>query len=483
MAQYFIAKTNKPSLSYKVGEKITFSVFPMRNMEGCDQCERVKCTFLADDGTSDERFISLNHERFFTTDYTLTKPGFVKVIIEDVNEDDTPAQLFETTSFVAGAEVESIAYRGNFPPDFDEYWGKIMQSISDFGPKLAYKVKYDHPDVPEDIDCFDVRITTPQEGNYASGYLCIPKNKDNLGIIISFQGYAIGGAVPRWDRDAICFVVNAHGIENGFAESVTKEKYKNSLTNYGFDEKQNQQPETTYWQGMMLRDLCALFYAKTLPQWDKKTVVCQGGSQAALQATTVAAHDKDVSFLNINVPWFCDLHAEETGVFKGWRVAAAPGLEYFDTVAQASRVTCPVNILAYLGDHICVPSPIMALYNTFDCKKSLDFVQSGDHGGLRPNEHHIFRYRSEKVEKGTYVRFSGERVEVLDFALDKKQAVAIAETGPIESLAYFDFEDQPCLNVIYRELDGERRVCTMPAYQWFDTFIYKGKVVTRYTKE
>ena len=84
---------------------------------------------------------------------------------------------------------------------------------------------------------------------------------------------------------------------------------------------------------MMIRDLCAVKWAKTLEKWDKTNLISFGGSQGAFQATTVAAHDKDVTYLDIFIPWFCNLNAENNGYLKGWRPIAQEGLEYFDTVS------------------------------------------------------------------------------------------------------------------------------------------------------
>lgn len=55
-------------------------------------------------------------------------------------------------------------------------------------------------------------------------------------------------------------------------------------------------------------------------------------------------------------------------------------VRYFDTAVQATRVKCPVKIMARLGDYTCPPSGIMALYNSLTTEKEITFRQNGTHG-------------------------------------------------------------------------------------------------------
>lgn len=48
--------------------------------------------------------------------------------------------------------------------------------------------------------------------------------------------------------------------------------------------KENEDPETTYFNGMMLRLIRSLEYAKSLPEWDGKNLTVQGHSQGGMQA-------------------------------------------------------------------------------------------------------------------------------------------------------------------------------------------------------
>ena len=215
---------------------------------------------------------------------------------------------------------------------------------------------------------------------------------------------------------------------------------------------------------MMIRNLMAVKYLKTIDCWDKKHLIAMGGSQGALQATTVAAHDKDVTFLDICIPWFCNLKSIEKGFMRGWRPNCAEALRYFDTVAQATKVKCPVKILAGLGDYIYPPSTVMALYNTFKGIKAIDFVQAKTHP-YNPPEKEVFTLNfdpknpSGEVEKGIYRHFKGNEYEVIDFGYHSETTEEY---------------------VIYKALYGNGDIWLRPKYMFNEYVIVDGKPVKRF---
>lgn len=456
MATYFKVTTNKSPITYTVGEEITFTITVHANKEGFTECKKIKWELLQDDGnnTSGEDFV-LKGKESFTLKTSLTRPGFAHLILTALNPDGTVNNDIDIIHAGAGADIEKIGYHGNIPADFDEYWGKIEKMIEDFTPEMILKVPHTK-DVPDWCDCYDVKISTPV-GCVASGYLSIPKKEGKYPLKMVFFGYAVCGAFPHFSQDNIFLCINALGIENGFSREATEEKYAH-LKGYGFNVEENQKPETSFWQNMMIRNLCATKWAKTLEKWDKTNITAIGGSQGALQATTVAAHDKDVTYLDIHIPWFCDLNAEKNGYLKGWRPEPQPGLEYFDTVMQGSRVKCPVNIMACLGDQVCQAATIMSLYNAIKAPKKLRFLQSGNHG-YRPLEWDEYYLYPDFEVSGKYRHYKGNVYEVLYVAKD-------SET----------LED----TVIYKGDDG--KIWARPKHMWADYVIYNNKTQKRFEK-
>ena len=200
--------------------------------------------------------------------------------------------------------------------------------------------------------------------------------------LVWYEGYGVSSAPIRENPAEITFSVNAHGIENGRELAYYKELEQGELHNYGLRAAGNQKPESSYFNNMILRDLRALEFARSLPEWDGSTLYLAGGSQGAFQVVAVAALSDGVTGCFIRVPWFCDLGGIALGrVESTFRPQPAPGLAYFDTVNFAKRVRAPVEIEAGLTDWVCPPSGVWVLYNNLNCPAKLTMFQGLDHGG------------------------------------------------------------------------------------------------------
>ena len=101
----------------------------------------------------------------------------------------------------------------------------------------------------------------------------------------------------------------------------------------------------------------------------------------AFQATAVASLLGDkATKLTISIPWMCDAGAETKGRIGGWRPSYCEDLRYYDTVNLAKRVKASVDITAGLGDYICPPSGVTALFHEIKADKTLTFIQNKTHG-------------------------------------------------------------------------------------------------------
>ncbi len=492
--QYFTIKTDKPALSYKVGEEICFYIFPRRNNGGCDLCSKVAYKIEADDGTVEEGVASCLPKQFCTVKYVAKAPGFVRILVKSIGEetsvsfndvapgDITDDFFFYPFSSCAGVELDKVKPIVNPPEDFDAYWDSVKKTVEEFTPELLLEDEIINPQrIPDDMVCHDVRISTPQ-GRPASGYIIKPKKAGKYPIIISFNGYSLAGAAARFEHGAICVNINAHGIENGFSIDAMNQKYEKTITRrYGFDEEENQKPETCYWHNMIIRDLCALKYAKSLDCWDGKTIVATGGSQAAFQAICVAAHDKDVSYLDARVPWFCDDYTRNPNIMPaGFFSPTGKGAEYFYNVCQAHKITCPTNVMLRLGDPTCIPYGIMAFYNLLNCKKKID-LQHGFEHSQRPFEMRHFISYSGEIRLGKYKHFSGKIVEVIGFSNRRDEEKFTADIGPHFAIKSFSADEQPTRNVLFKE-EGDDNVYSLCENSWFDSFFENGRFVeSRYT--
>ena len=460
MAKYFKCKLNKTALSYCCGEKIRFEVFARENCNNIP-CRYVRWEITGDDGKRQKGLASCDTDKPLVIETTLDRPGFVHLVCKAVNQDNVADVSFAVLDASAGAEVEKIEYHDTLPQDFYQYWKDIENLIENTPIEV---LKYEELLARKGFKAYDVRIKSP-EGRPSSFVLTIPEREGKLPLRVGFIGYGLKSACPIYNENCITAYVNAHGFENNISQIKLIEKYKSEIgEDYGFDDEQNKSNLTTYWRGMAIRNLMGVKFLKTLQKWDKENLVITGGSQGALQATTVAAHTKGVTYLEISIPWFCDLRGIEQGYMRGWRPNFAEGLRYFDTVTQGMLVKCPVKITAGLGDYVCPPSTVMALYNSINGLKSIDFKQGAIHGAVPPEkEVYSLTYNPKnptgELKKGRYRHFKGNEYEVLDIAYNCE---TLEET------------------VVYKALYGEGKIWLRPKTD-FCGFLYRdNKIIKKY---
>ncbi|MBE6729593.1 MAG: DUF1653 domain-containing protein [Ruminococcaceae bacterium] len=461
MSKYFKIETNKPAVSYKCGEEMVFTITAKENCRDIE-CKYIKWQITTDDGKAYDGYGSIGFGKPLVLKTSLSKPGFVRVTCTPLTDENMNIPGFDVLEAGAGAEIEKLSYCDTLPDDFTEYWAAIEKMVAEFDCQPIY-FKEITETAKKGFKVYEVHVSTPV-GRPATGFITVPDKEGTFPMVVEFRGYSLVGATPMYRDGAIKGCFSAHGIE-ALNQVESYMKYGGELTDYGFNEKENESNMTTYWRDMMIRNLCAAKYMKTLPQWNKKQFIARGGSQGALQATTVAAHDKDVTFLDILVPWFCNLNAESKGFMAGWRPRFKEGLRYFDTVAQAMFVKCPVNIEARLGDYVCPPSTTVTLYNTFKCQKRLELIQAGTHP-YNPPEREIFVRLSDgekpitEVKKGKYRHFKGNEYEVIDTGFDSENMEEV---------------------VIYKALYGDNKIWVRPKHMFLENTWYKGEYVKRFT--
>lgn len=417
MSTYFSCVSNKPAMSYRCGETMTVQIIPKKNCQEIE-CARIKWSLQGDDGKLSEGFGSAEPGKPLILETTIDRPGFVKINCVAVDEEGNEIADFDLLIGSVGAEVEKLSYHDTLPEDFQEYWADIETLIANCDCKLLSQVELTEG-VKEDYYVYDVRIETPC-GRPASGTITIPKAEGKYPIRVTYMGYGVHITQPLYTPNYITAFFNAHGIENTMPVEELREKYKDLMCGedgltYGFHEDLNADKMRTYYRDMMIRNLAAVKYMKTLPQWDGKGLEVAGGSQGGYQAIVVAAHDKDVTFVDVYIPWFCDINGSNHGYIKSlWVPKFQDGLRYFDCVAHGMQLKCPIKILAYSGDFTCPPSTVMALYNSIKAPKHLEMVQAGTHGYRPPERIGYHLVEGNELKIGKYRHYKGGEYTVLD---------------------------------------------------------------------
>lgn len=379
---YFTADTCKEPLSYKCGEEITFS---LRLTDGKSFPENIpfRWELFVEGGKTLKGKAVTSADKPFVIKTKIDKPGFAYVFACAVDQKGKARKDVLQLSASAGAEVEKITQSVPEPADFDAYWAGQLERLKQvpMETKLTpVTSKY------KNVDCFYFEIAAPG-ANPATGYLSMPKNakSGSLKAYVFFYGYGFG-AIKKQDQVAsrgnLVLSVSRYGIPQDRDKAFYQKAGKTTLKKFGF--RNNVSAAECDFNYMILRDLRAVEYLKSRPEWNRKFLAVNGGSMGAFQSVNVAALDKDVTRLDVRIPWCANLGGVKYGRFKGWRPEHTPALDYFDIVNQAKRVKAQTDIFIGLGDRTCPASGQFAMYNAMTCPKALSYVQTGGHRKASP---------------------------------------------------------------------------------------------------
>lgn len=380
--KYFVGGTERNALQYAPGEEMYFTV---RLTDGDRQIPVPYFHVFAegDDGRKSEYWMTgENGEAAFTV--SVEYAGYVHVMVTACDADRNPLPDCDLFEGGAAAGFDRILQTGKIPADYDAFWDRVIaEELDPVAPVEVYKEEWNSGD-PGDV-VYDVRIACPGP-NPVSGYLRLPRNAGarSLPVVVQYLGYNVTSAEVPNKGDAIQLCINQQGEPNGKPMAYYTELFATKYANFGFDEEENRDPDTVFFKYMILRALQAVRYCMTLPEWDGIHVKVCGGSMGGFQTIHAAAHETRITEAEAWIPWMCDLRGIQAGRLGGWRPAPAAGLDYYDTVCAATRVLCPVEIEAGLGDYICPPSGVTALYHAFAGPVRLRFLQNRTHPYTAP---------------------------------------------------------------------------------------------------
>ena len=412
-------RTLEDKAFYAPGEKMTFEL----RLTGAEQATNRACFIkwvrTGDDGKREEGKVPASADEPLVLETSLDKPGFVRIFAELVDKDGKPCRkdaekykgernkiFFDGGAGVEPEKLQSVPE----PADFDAFWTKQKARL------VAMPMTVRRKELPSqqgrvyavEISCPSVRPVT--------GYLQVPAdasptNRYPCRLDLHGYGYYPNPKAPTgaWHKDALVLSINAHGLrlpefgaDAAYYKALEWEIKSNGHT-YGFDPKQNADPETAYFNGMALRVMRALQYLKSLPEWNGKDLIASGDSQGGLQTIWAAALDPDVTRAESTVTWCCDMDGTELGRNRGaWHLEWVPALGYYDPVNMARRIpkTCLTVIpRAGLGDYTCPPSGLAVLYNNIPGPKKIVWMQGSTHGYIPPQkDNQIFTWTANGAE-------------------------------------------------------------------------------------
>jgi cephalosporin-C deacetylase-like acetyl esterase len=204
------------------------------------------------------------------------------------------------------------------------------------------------------------------------------KKEGKYPAYVCYKGYGVVSAPISCKQDTIIFYINAHGIENGRPDEYYKKLAQTRLKDYGLVKEQNMDPDKAYFKYMAIRAAQAARFLLTLPNFNGELIL-HGGSQGAFQATVATTLVPEVNKLDIYIPWLCDMNAASTGRMRTSGPDYTDGMAFYDLTNLATKIHCPVTLMAGLGDYTCHPAGIFSFYNAIPTQKKMRVIQNKIH--------------------------------------------------------------------------------------------------------
>ncbi|AHF90182.1 acetyl xylan esterase [Opitutaceae bacterium TAV5] len=385
----FEVKTDRPAVDYAIGEPI---VFTARLLEDGQPATGPKITWIreGDDRQVEKGEASASPDTPLVVTTRSETPGFIRLKLQALDADGNPLKNGErAVAYTAGAAADTAKFEvAPEPADFDAFWARQKARVAAVPLKELERV-------PVKVGTagvlgYDIKVSSAG-AKPLSGYLCLPEGAQakSLPAKIIYFGYGVY-PVSKNDgaaKDSIVLSVNAHGFLNGQPREYYRDLSQGELKGYAFNEKENGNPETTYFNGMMLRLIRSLEYVKSLPEWNGRDLTVEGHSQGGLQAALAAGLDPAVTRCIANQPWMCDVGGAAMGHLRGtWHIKPTPALFYYDPVYHIRRYSGSLKLLAGLGDYVCPPSGMAALFNNARGSREIVYTQGAGHTGTARGE-------------------------------------------------------------------------------------------------
>ncbi|MGN0057721.1 MAG: acetylxylan esterase [Phocaeicola plebeius] len=331
---------------------------------------------------------------------TMNEPGFRDCVLTAELDGKT-----YTHHIKLGFSPDRLEPFTAMPDDFRDFWERNKAEAAKF--PLTYTRERAEEYCTDKVDCYLVRLQLNSRGQCVYAYLFYPKHaqKGSCPVVLCPPGAGIKTIKDPLrhayyaEEGCIRMEMEIHGLNPRLTDAQFREisnafngRENGYLTN-GLDHRDHYYMKRVYLACVRAIDLLV-----SLPEWDGRNVVVQGGSQGGALALVTAGLDPRVTACVANHPALSDMARYTTGKVGGYpHFFRQPGMDtpeklrtmdYYDVVNFARLITAPVYMTWGYNDNTCPPTTSYIVYNVLaGPKESL----------LTPvNEHWV----SEETERG-----------------------------------------------------------------------------------
>ena len=296
-----------------------------------------------------------------------------------------------------GFSPEKIVPYTKEPKDFWQFWQDNLKEAAKYPLKVTKEYVKAYSD--ERTDCYLVKIELNRQHQAMYGFLVMPKDAKpgSCPVVLTPPGAGIKQIKDLTAHDAyasqgmIRFMVEIHGLNPQMPEEYYEDvrgafdgREKGYLYQ-GLDHRDHY-----YMKHVYLGLVRCLDFLTSLPEWDGKTVITQGGSQGGALSLIAAALDPRVTLCVANHPALSDMAAAaEEGRTHGYpHFSKKEGfltpqhlqtLPYFDVVCFAPYIKAKTLMTWGYNDNTCPPTTSYAVWNLLKCEKESLITPINEH--------------------------------------------------------------------------------------------------------
>ncbi len=302
-----------------------------------------------------------------------------------------------------GFSVDKIMPFTKEPDDFKAFWNKNLEELKSF--PLTYTKELVPEFCTDKADCYLIKLTINKQKQCIYAYLFIPKNAQNgsCPAVLCPPGAGIKTIKEplrhRYyaDNGCIRMEMEIHGLDPRMSDEKFDEISRafngreNGYLNNGLDDRDRYYMKRVYLSLVRCIDLLT-----SLPEWDGRNVIMQGGSQGGALSIVAAGLDNRVTQCIVNHPALSDMAAYSAGLTGGYphfnKDMMTPEnittMAYYDVVNFARYVTADTYMTWGYDDNTCPPTTSYAVWNTLTCPKECLLTPINEH------------WTSEETEQG-----------------------------------------------------------------------------------
>ncbi len=294
-----------------------------------------------------------------------------------------------------GFSPEKLTPYTKLPKDFVQFWSEQLENSSKI--PLKYTKEFCRKYSTDKIDCYLVKLQVNSQNQSIYGYLFYPKKEGRFPVVLCPPGAGIKTIKDPLrhkyyaENDFIRFEIEIHGLNPEMTDEQFREissafngRENGYLTN-GLDSKDNY-----YMKRVYMSCVKSIDFLTSLPEWDRKNVAVQGGSQGGALALVTAGLDKRVTACVANHPALSDMAGYKAGraggyphFFRNSTDIDTPDkintMAYYDVVNFARQINCPTYITWGYNDDVCPPTTSYIVYNLMNCRKEALITPINEH--------------------------------------------------------------------------------------------------------